>query len=643
VNLALVRKELRDQRPFVALGLFFCAAEVFELLFLELPDQRPFWVNWTREVTTDAYGTLILIIALAMAWGLLVREHDERTLEFLDGLPISRPAQFVTKVGIGLVVLMIYPVFLAGIVLVEHLLSRNSLDPGLHLQPLAMQVGMLLIASAVVLSVGLVLSFLRRLGWLVLAALLVGYLALEAKAPWVRNFSPLRLTIPEYVGMRWRWPGQLLRFQLPVLAACLLASGLLYAARFEDWLRWLGRVLSTRAAKVGMVMSVAVLVGVFGAAAGKRYAGKSDVTANVADRDADEEDDEDEDVPARQKVSFAPPIPITSETRHYRFSYLSSARSRALPLIDRGDAVFETVQMFFGAPPGDRVTADLTGSATHTAGTAYWNTVRMDLSHDRTAAALAAILGHETTHVFVQRLGRANETGVSSRLWPLDEGLASYVEHRFFEAETPIESQDRVLAALRARRELIADELVSPERLLKARGRDMAYPMGRLFVEALIGRYGDDAPRRIFVEAGRRDLPSDLDQAQLWSELFVANGYDLGLIVDDFYGAADRLVRTHRAWVDRLPRPRGAVEMKKGVIVLRSSLDRPLPEGWSVVCRHRAAEDTSFDRFQAAYEDDGAFRWPRTAVSGQRVWFQLGLRDRSGLVLYEPWTSVPLE
>src|SRR5262249_24635166 len=303
----------------------------------------------------------------------------------------------------------------------------------------------------------------------------------------------------------------------------------------------------------------------------------------------------------------------------------------------------ETVQMFFHAPPGDRVSADLTGSTTHTSGTAFWNTVRMDLSRDKSVNELVATLGHETTHVFVQRLSRANETKVGLRLWPLNEGLASYVEHRFFLPESALVPQGRIVAALWKRRELKADELVFPQLLLRDRGREMVYPIGRLFVEALIKRYGEDAPARIFSEAGKRDLPQHLEHDQLWNELFRANGYDLSLVFDDFYAAADKLARKHRAWVERLPRPRGAATVMEKSIALKSSLDGPLPEGWTVVCRYRAAEDTTFDRYQRAFGREGTFRWLRSEVSGQRVWFQLGLTDGSGPVLFEPWASVPLE
>ena len=633
MTLALVRKELRDQRPFVAFGIFLCVVDLVELVFFVLPDQRPLWLVWTRELTNGGYGAIMLLVALGMAWGLLVREHDERTLEFLDGLPVSRPAQFLTKIGTAVAVLMIYPVFFVGVALVEHLLSRNSLDRSLHLQPLAMQLTMLAIAFAVALSVGLVLSFLRRLGWLVLAALVVGHYALEARSPWIRNFSPLQLLIPEYRGMHWKWPTQLLRVQLPVLAVCLVTAGLLYNGRFEDWLRWVARALSTRMAKIGMVVMAIGLFMVFGLVAGKEIAGKQ----------RSGETDEEEGWSTKQSVTFPATKPISSETRHYVFSYLSSASARAAPLLDRADRVFETVQMFFHAPPGDRISADLTGSTTNTAGTAFWNTVRMKLDDEASVKDPVAVLGHETTHVFIQRIARMNESKVPMLIWPLDEGLATYVEYRFFQPASALEQEDRLIAALRTRRELEVDELIFSDRLLRNRGREMAYPMGRLFIDALIRRYGEDAPARIFTEAGKRDLPANLAHADLWNELFQANGYDLALVVDDFYAAADRLVRTHRASIERLPRPRGAVEVRSKWIWLTPSLDGTLPPGWSLVCRIRPSVDSTHDRYKEAHRYNDKFAWPSSSVSGQRIWYQLGVSDGSGPVLYEPWASAPLD
>jgi hypothetical protein len=171
----------------------------------------------------------------------------------------------------------------------------------------------------------------------------------------------------------------------------------------------------------------------------------------------------------------------------------------------------------------------------------------------------------------------------------------------------------------------------------------MAYPMGRLLVDALVRRYGEDAPTRIFIEAGKRDLPADLAAADLWNELFLANGYDVGLVEDDFYAAADRLARTHRESIERLPRPRGAVEVRKSWIWLTPSLDGTLPPGWSVVCRTRPSVDATYDRYKVAHDYDGKFAWLRSSVSGQRIWYQLGVTDGSGPVLYEPWASAPLD
>ena len=296
--------------------------------------------------------------------------------------------------------------------------------------------------------------------------------------------------------------------------------------------------LSTKTAKVGMVAMAIGLFIVFGVAAQREIAGKQ--------QSGEIKEDERLVQQAERRVPGAE-TRINAETGHYRFSYLSSAQARAAPLLDRADRVFETVQMFFHAPPGDRISADLTGSTTNTAGTAFWNTVRMKLDDEASVKDPVAVLGHETTHVFVQRLARMNETKAPLLLWPLDEGLATYVEYRFFRPASALEQEDRVIAVLRARRELDVEELIFADRLLRNRGREMAYPMGRLFVDALVRRYGEDAPARIFIEAGKRDLPADLAPADLWNELFLANGYDLGLVEDDFYAAADRLARTHRA------------------------------------------------------------------------------------------------
>ena len=87
----LLRKELRSLRPFLGLVLFVEALSAVDELTTRQPDLRPLAVTIGEDIASASESRyLMFILSLALAAGLLVREHDEGTLEFLDSLPLSR-------------------------------------------------------------------------------------------------------------------------------------------------------------------------------------------------------------------------------------------------------------------------------------------------------------------------------------------------------------------------------------------------------------------------------------------------------------------------------------------------------------------------------------------------------------------------
>ena len=76
---------------------------------------------------------------------------------------------------------------------------------------------------------------------------------------------------------------------------------------------------------------------------------------------------------------------------------------------------------------------------------------------------------------------------------------------------------------------------------------------------------------------------------------------------------------------------------------MTTSLDGTLPSGWYVVCRMRPSVDSTHDRYKVVRRYEDKFAWPRSDVAGQRIWYQLGVTDGSGPVLYEAWSSAPVD
>ncbi|MGZ3461869.1 MAG: hypothetical protein ACXU86_25535, partial [Archangium sp.] len=345
----------------------------------------------------------------------------------------------------------------------------------------------------------------------------------------------------------------------------------------------------------------------------------------------------------KPQVQFPTTATAQASTSHYQFTYPASLRKRAEPLLNGADPVFEKVSTFLGVEAGDPIRADLGGSMRHTAGTAYWNTLRMSLAGLSGPEEALPVLGHETTHVLSQRLTGPEAAPRLTSMKLLAEGLASYVEYRFFRAPGEEEEYQLIAAAARARREVKTEELLEVEKLAAEWDENQVYPLGRAFIEVLVRRHGDGAPARVLAALGRKDAPENLQGALLWQDAFQAAGIDLSQVFDDFFASLDEQVERRRAVIDSLPRPRGAVGREGGRVGIQALVDGKVPEGWEVVCRFRVDEKSSAQELDGPYSGTGPHWRVREDISEGKLWYQLGLRAPHGLVLYEPWTMVRVD
>ncbi|OJH41053.1 ABC transporter permease [Cystobacter ferrugineus] len=621
----LVAKEARDQRPFLGLALFLLLLNVLSALWEAPLGFSPYAVSLPeRFEPDDDLSVLTFLLAFALGSGLLVREQDDRTLEFLDALPTSRWTLFWIKVLVALATVLVYPLGMTAWTLLEQALSRTSLEPGLHLDVIGMAIVLRVVQALSVLALGLALAPLRRLCWTLLAVLMLAQGLLEDRAPWWSALNPLRLTAPVFEGNHWRWPVEALLLQLSVTAALL-------ALALAQFLGWGERLLAAAQQRLqgswlGVLASVTT-VGLFFAVF-MRWGGADDETATSGEE---------------VRVEFPTSASAQADTRHYQFTYPASLRQRAEPLLRGADASFEKVRAFLGVDSGEPLRADLGGSMRHTAGTAYWNTLRMGLENLSSDEEALAVLGHETTHVLSQRIVGPEATPHLADMHLFAEGLATYVEYRFFRPPDALEEYHWLAATARARREVKTEELLAPDRLAAERDANWVYPLGRAFVEALVRRHGDGAPARVLAALGRKDAPEGLQEALLWQDAFQTAGIDLSQVFDDFFASLDEQVARHQELITSLPRPRAAVEPTEHEVLLRPVLDTPPPEGWRVVCRFRANEKSRLQTFDGPFDCGESLGRDRAKLSRDVLWYQMGLRGPKGLVLYEPWTSIRVE
>ena len=616
MNAALLRKEFRDLLPWGVLSLAFGLSNVAQLL-LEQVDSTP--LGQTFFLLNQVNIVFYWLIAFAIGTGLAIREHDDRTLAFLDGLPVARSRVFVIKCAVMSLLVLVGPLLELVGVSSLHLLSRGSLDRDLHAALLAQAFALQALFIVNGLMLGAAFGRLRSLAWVAAGLTATALLLFVDRVPRAAVLNPLTL-------LDWQWTtaalvvdGEAVRTQLAVtaLAALFAWRGFAVAGKGRQPLNLSGPIASAVivVATIATAATMAVVVmRPFDEVLSSGWGGDEGV------------------------YRFAPSPPAQAVTRHYRISYPAHEAEAALTLATEADAVFERVHELLGLPLGDVIDVDASGSAPNTHGTAFLGRLRMQLGSEA-----LAVLAHETAHVAAQRAAGAERDWLWQAAGTLSEGLASWVETRFRARATRAEERMLLLAAMHSRRELIMDELVDPFLLQSVRDVTVEYAAGEALIEALVRLHGEGAVARLLQAFEDPRLPSDLRGLPLWQSTFQLAGFDLAAVVDELYRGVDEYASRHADEIAALPRPRVVLVRSRGsvgaMLVLDSARSDAAERG--LVIRFRPAPDSSLADLQQFNAEPNEPVWPRgRTMMGGRICVQGGV-EIGAETLYEPWTCLP--
>ena len=616
MNAALFRKEFRDLLPWGVLSLAFGLSNVVQLL-LEQVDSTP--LGQTFFLLNQENIVLYWLIAFAIGTGLAIREHDDRTLAFLDGLPVARSRVFFVKCAVMSLLVLIGPALELFGLSALHLLSRGSLDRELHAALLAQALALQALFIVNGLMLGAAFGRLRSLAWVAAGLTATALLLFADRVPRAAVLNPLTL-------LDWQWTtaaivvdGEAVRTQLAVtvLAALIAWRGFALAGKGRQPLNLSGPIASAEIVVATIATAATLIV----------------VVMRPFDAVLSSPDSGGEAV-----YRFAPSPPAQAVTRHYRISYPAHEADAALTLAEEADAVFERVHELLGLPPGDVIDVDASGSAPNTHGTAFLGRLRMRLGPEA-----PAVLAHETAHVAAQRAAGAERDWLWQAAGTLSEGLASWVETKFRERATRGDERMLLLAAMHSRRELIVDELVDPYLLQSVRDLTVEYAAGEALIEALVRLHGEGAVARLLQAFEDPRLPSDLRGLPLWQSTFQLAGFDLAAVIDELYRRVDEYASLHADEIAALPRPRVVLLRSRGSIGAMLVLDSARSDAAEreLVIRFRPAPDSSLADLQQFTVEPNEPAWPRSrTMRGGRICVQGGV-EIGAETLYEPWSCLP--
>jgi hypothetical protein len=110
MNGTLFRKELRSLRPFVVVVLALVLLDIVDNLLT--PFGARTFPDRLQSLSTEL-ALMQIVLGFSLGVNLLVREIDDGTLNFLDGLPLKRGTIFAAKIQAAILVLFIYDARLA--------------------------------------------------------------------------------------------------------------------------------------------------------------------------------------------------------------------------------------------------------------------------------------------------------------------------------------------------------------------------------------------------------------------------------------------------------------------------------------------------------------------------------------------------
>lgn len=623
---ALLRKEFLNLLPLV---LVFSA--LLGMNLLEAPiNSRMLELSWFKShPALDngedlLYWFAIYIMGLCFAYSLFPREYDERTIDFLHTLPITRTQIFLGKFGAALLSILL--VVLAQELFAYFLQSWNQ-DSLTANQFSLRNSAVLCLKSGVLgtvgLSHGLLASVGRHFG---IYAIVFGAWALDL---WSEHQPSLEVLKPTSIGVNYydgKWlliPWTDISLHISLSCLCLILAHRVWSRRGHQATHLLMVDLKKWPKLVGCSTVVFIL-------------GFLMLWAFTTPEASFEEE-------AADPQGFRSFETATTLTKFYEITFPTSLRRPAMALAQRADDVYKTLSLHLGAVgEEDRIVADLTDASHEHLGIASQGTLKIDLTDSQDPAILAHILCHETAHVLAYRLSGERGFDYSRLLSAFHEGTASYYAYELTESSRDLRDSRRHALATYQWHDLELQDLFDSSTLRRRLDDRAQYTLGEVWVAALVQAHGEEAPKKIWL-AINREAPKDLDADDFWRDTYQAAGLSLEKTRETWESMLKELETREAEFLSHLPTLSVSATNVDGEYIINGEASQQFPKKWpGLVLRVREKGTSKFWPLRGQVSQD------RTRITatvpnyvGDNFDYQVGIRiAEDGYSVVNEWRSV---
>jgi hypothetical protein len=594
----LLYKELLALRPYVSACLLLgLVMVVSDLATPQATEGLAVAITEGAEAWLMLAGTLAFAVGHAQVAPELTRGH----IQLLDALPVSRAAVFFAKgvAGLAVVALILAVTAVARGTFVALLADPTHLSPA----PVLMQV--LLQHAAALLSfygAGLLMSWLGTLGWamflVLLTLLFVAAEALAAARPLSLFHGYGTVRFVHGAAQSAIWPAVTWATLGGVQA---LLSGLIFLGPGDALVQGGSRVQPTlKKLTIGLFAALFLLLAA-GSGVALMTRGTLALTALT-----------------RQVGRFH--VLITHD------EYRGEAETQAL--LDRLEPLDAAVRRTLGVTTPLSLDVELAGRGRYHAGRYTGGKIRM--AWDDEAEVTFA---HELTHAYAHTLAGDALHRQHDHLRFFNEGLAVWVAEQAVGTATAADNFRAWAGAVYALDHHHFDRLTEDKARARTYDPFEPYPLGLVFVEALVDTHGPTAPRCLLEQVAL--LPDqDLMGRALWYRLLSGCHHDLPKILDAFEA---RLERYARRWPAALPRLTATPVEDDGDVYLEVGDAAPRP----MTCRFRSRPDAKPADLEEVLVQEGRCKVTTMDASRATIGYQLGRPLATGWTVYGPWVEVP--